>query len=78
MLVKLSVENTLAKAKAHAKKGDIAEAKNLYNSILKVFPNNKNARKGLAFLNRNNEPDIRNSWLKVRLDNVVELYKRVT
>jgi tetratricopeptide (TPR) repeat protein len=51
-VAKLSVDQALLKAKSHAKKGKTAEAQNLYQGILKAFPNNKRAQKGLAALNQ--------------------------
>ena len=47
---KLSIEQALSKAKSHAKKGELAEAKSLYATILKAFPNNKKAQQGLMAL----------------------------
>jgi len=49
-LAKLSVEQALAKAKSHTKKGEVAEAQALYATILKAFPNNKKAQQGLTAL----------------------------
>ena len=49
-MAKLSVERTFAKAKAHIKKGELAEAKELYAAVLTAFPNNKKAQKSLNSL----------------------------
>jgi hypothetical protein len=49
---KLSVDRVIIKAKTHVKKGEIAEAEKLYHSVLKVFPENRKAKKGLATLNK--------------------------
>ena len=49
-MAKLSVEQALAKAKSHMKKGEVAEAQALYATILKAFPNNKKAQQGLTAL----------------------------
>ena len=49
-MAKLSVEQALAKAKSHTKKGEVAEAQALYATILKAFPNNKKAQQGLTAL----------------------------
>ena len=51
MLVKLSVDQALIKAKSYAKKGEVAEAEKIYLSILKNFSKNQRALKGLASLN---------------------------
>ena len=47
-MAKVSVEQALAKAKSHIKKGELAEAQALYVTILKAFPNNKKAQQGLT------------------------------
>ena len=49
-VAKVSVEQALAKAKSHIKKGELAEAQALYVTILKAFPNNKKAQQGLITL----------------------------
>lgn len=49
-MVKLSVYKALLKAKFHAKRGEVAEALELYQTILCEFPKNKNAQQGLAAL----------------------------
>lgn len=49
---KMSVDETLLKAKAHARKGEIENARKLYQTVLRAFPNNKRAKQGLAFLNK--------------------------
>ncbi|MCP3689933.1 MAG: tetratricopeptide repeat protein, partial [Gammaproteobacteria bacterium] len=53
--MKLSVEQTLKKAKSHIKKGDLDAARGLYQSILETYPKNKSAGLGLAALNK---PDV--------------------
>ena len=40
-LAKLSVEHALARAKPHAKRGEVVAAQVLYAGIMKAFPNNK-------------------------------------
>ena len=83
-MAKLSVEQALAKAKSHKKRGEIAEAKTLYATILKAFPNNKKAQKGLTALgdarplNAKQSPpettinDLANLFNKGQLDAVVQ------
>ena len=51
MLLKLSVDNALTRAKYHVKKEEITEAKKLYQQILQAFPKNLRAKQGLANLN---------------------------
>ena len=55
-LAKLSVDKALLKAKSHTKKGDIEEAKKLYQAVLQAFPTNKRAQQGLAALNIPKQP----------------------
>ena len=51
-MVKLSVDQALARAKSHIKKGEPAEARRLYNTVLEAFPKNNRAQQGLAALNK--------------------------
>ena len=51
-MAKLSVDQALLKAKAHAQKGEIEDAKNLYQIVLQAFPQNEQAQQGLATLNK--------------------------
>ena len=48
MLANFSVEQSLMKAKSHAKKGELAEAQNLYETILQNFSKNIRAHQGIA------------------------------
>ena len=45
---KLSVDKALSKAKSYIRNGQIVEAERLYLKVLKVFPENKKAKQGLA------------------------------
>ncbi|MDA9337407.1 tetratricopeptide repeat protein, partial [Planktomarina temperata] len=54
-MAKVSVEQALAKAKSHIKKGETAQAQALYVTILNAFPNNKKAQKGQAALAKANQ-----------------------
>ena len=45
MLSNLSVEQSLMKAKSHVKKGELAEAEKLYETILQKFTNDIKAKK---------------------------------
>ena len=51
-LAKISVDQVLLKAKSHAKKGEIEDAKKLYQSVLQAFPKNLRAQQGLAALSK--------------------------
>ena len=44
----MSVDKALLNAKSHIRNGQIVEAQRLYLNILKVFPENKKARQGMA------------------------------
>jgi tetratricopeptide (TPR) repeat protein len=46
----LNVNATLTRAKSHAKKGQLDEAKRLYHSVLEAFPQNQQAKRGLKVL----------------------------
>ncbi|WP_292294987.1 tetratricopeptide repeat-containing sulfotransferase family protein [Marivita sp.] len=50
--MKLSVEQTLMRAKSHAQKGEIDQANELYRSILSTFPKNKRAQQALAHIRK--------------------------
>jgi hypothetical protein len=45
-LAKLSIEQALARAKSHAKRGEVVAAQVLYAGIMKAFPNNKKHSRG--------------------------------
>lgn len=49
-MAKISIDRALLKAKSHAKKGEIEEAKKLYQSVLLAFPKNVRAQQGLSGL----------------------------
>ena len=49
-MVKLSVEQALLRASAHTRKGEVAQAKALYDAVLVAYPKNMRAQKGLANL----------------------------
>ena len=65
-MVKLSVDEMLWKAKAHANKRELDIARQIYEQILDSFPNNNRAKKGLAnLLNMQNPPqEITNQLVK--------------
>lgn len=47
-MAKFSVEQALRRARSYAQKGDADKARELYNGILKEFPQNQKARKALS------------------------------
>ena len=48
--MKVPVDRLLLQAKRHAKKGELAQAAELYRTVLAAFPGNRHARQGLAAL----------------------------
>ena len=54
-MAKLSIDQALLKAKSHAKKGEIEEAKKIYSTILNSYPKNIRAKEGLAALSKNRQ-----------------------
>ena len=54
-MTKLSITQTLSKAKSYEKKGKIIEAQKLYRRVLDAFPNNKKAQISLAKLNKSQQ-----------------------
>ena len=52
MLAKLSVDQTIIKAKSHAKKGEFLESQKLYQTVLLAYPKNKRAQEGLVALKK--------------------------
>jgi len=73
MSANLSVEQSLMKAKSHSKKGDLAEAQKLYETILQNFSNNIRAQQGLASLKKYNATQ---SLPQEEVDQLVNLYNR--
>jgi len=76
MLANLSVEQTLMKAKSHTKKGELAEAQKLYETILKNFSNNVRAKQGLAALIKSNQNNIIQNRPEEVIDQLVSLYNQ--
>jgi len=71
----LSVNATLARAESYAKEGQTAKARQLYNSVLKIFSQNQQAKKGLKALQKSNAPKKNRSGLtQVQVDTVTSLY----
>ena len=75
-LAKLSVDQALLKAKAHARKGEIEEAKKLYQTVLQAFPKNKRAQQGLAALNKPKQPATTQSPPQETINQLINLYNQ--
>ena len=75
-MAKLSVKQTLAKAKSHIKKGEVTKAQTLYTTILQAFPNNKEAQQGLTALGRGRRHIAEQEPLQAVIDKLINLYKK--
>ena len=76
MLAKLSLEQALTKAKFHIKKGNFAEAGELYETILKNFSSNIRAQQGLATLNKYKQDSVIQNPPQESLNQLVNLYNQ--
>ena len=76
MLGNFSVEQSLMKAKSHAKKGEVAEAQKLYEVILKNFSNNIRVKEGLGTLNKYNQNNIIQNPPQEVIDQLVTIYNK--
>ena len=75
-LSEVSLEKTLLKAKYHAKKGEMEEAKILYRSVLQAFPSNTRAQKGLAALTHSKKNNITLNPPLETFNKLVNLYNQ--
>jgi tetratricopeptide (TPR) repeat protein len=76
MSANLSVEQSLMKAKSYSKKGDLAEAQKVYETILKNFSNNIRAQQGLASLNKYKQNNIIQNPPQELVSQLVNLYNQ--
>ena len=76
MTANLSVEHSLMKAKSHSKKGDLAEAQKLYETILQKFSNNIRAQQGLASLNKYKQNNVIQNPPQEAVSQLVNLYNQ--
>ena len=76
MLSNFSVEQSLIKAKSHVKKGELAEAEKLYETILQKFSNNIRAKQGLATLNNHVHKQVIQSPPEELVDQLISLYNQ--
>ena len=70
------MDQALLKAKSHAKKGDIEEAKKLYKAVLQAFPKNKRAQQGLAALNTPKQPAATQSPPQETINQLINIYNQ--
>jgi tetratricopeptide (TPR) repeat protein/2-polyprenyl-3-methyl-5-hydroxy-6-metoxy-1,4-benzoquinol methylase len=73
----LNVNAALKQAKSHAKKGQLDEARQLYQRILEAFPQNQQAKKGLKALQKG-QVDKKNPSVppQAQIDAVISLYSQ--
>ena len=72
-MTKISVEQSLQKAKSHLKKGKVLEAKILYEKVLQAFPQNIRARQGLDDLSKLNYKDNKTNLPQEVIQKLVKL-----
>ena len=76
MSANLSVERSLMKAKSHLKRGNFAEAGELYETILQKFSNNIRAQQGLATLNKYKQDSVIQNPPQESVNQLVNLYNQ--
>ena len=76
MSTKLFVDQVITKARSHEKKGEIVEAKKLYQSVLSVFSNNKRAQQALAALDTHNKNNFIQNIPQEEVNQLVSLYNK--
>ena len=76
MSANLSVEQSLMKAKSHSKKGDLAEAQKLYETILQNFSNNIRAQQGLASIKKYKQNNVIQNPPQESVSQLVNLYNQ--
>ena len=76
MPANLSVEQSLMKAKSHAKKGDLAEAEKLYETILQNLSNNIRGQQGLGSLNKPIQRNVIQNPPQEEFSQLVKLYNQ--
>ena len=76
MSANLSVEQSLMKAKSHVKKGDLAEAQKLYETILQNISNNIRTQKEIGALNNPIQNNIIQNPPQEAFSELVNLYNQ--
>jgi predicted O-linked N-acetylglucosamine transferase (SPINDLY family) len=74
--VKISIDHALLKAKSHAKKGEIEEARQLFQSVLQAFPKNVRAQQGLAALSKPKQNEAPQAVHQEVINRLVALYNQ--
>jgi tetratricopeptide (TPR) repeat protein len=75
-LAKISINQALLNAKSHANKGDIEEAKKLYQSVLLAFPKNVRAQQGLSALSKPKQKNMSQTPPQEVVDRLLRLYNK--
>jgi len=73
-LKKFSLDQAIAKAKLHVGRGDLEQARGLYNAVLKAFPNNLKAREGLSTLEARAANQLRHKPSEDVIKSLLSLY----
>ena len=76
MLAKISVDQSMIKAKRHIKKNETKEAQKLFQSILVAFPKNKRVQHALANLKNSNVNNVMKNPSKETFNKIMDLYKK--
>ena len=75
-MANLSVEQSLMKAKSYSKKGDLAKAQKLYETILQNFSNNIRAQQGLASIKKYTQNNVIQNPPQESVSELVNLYNQ--
>ena len=75
MLAKISVDQALTKAKIHIKKNETQAAKNIYKSILMIYPKNKRVMHALSILKNINLNNIIKNDPQEAFNKIMDLYQ---
>ena len=71
---KLSTNSTLLKAKSYVSKGELDQARKLYQSVLESFPKNLRAKQGLLALKHIKEED--SNSIEKEISELLNIYKK--
>ena len=72
---KLSLDQALLRAKMHTKKGEIDQARHIYQAVIDAFPNNGRAKQALIAFNDDSAENSKSQAPKDLIDHLTALYK---
>lgn len=75
-MANLSVDQALARARAHEKKGNVEAARSIYQDLITTFPGNSRARQAMDQLSSRYDPPRGTEPPRVKFDELVALYNR--